>query len=163
MKEGALFNKLLITGIIEVDTIEKFNLIPQKIPQNKNVLYFKQKDFFGPKYDSAFVFKTNGINKLVLFQITRCKNTNKIVSKEEAKEDCQSIISILSKSLDITITINNCFLYFIFATEFPDKNAITYCQNHSIGTLLFSIKEEKFTTTTFSEDIKLGENHIFSR
>ena len=162
MKEGALFNKLLITGIIEVDTIEKFTLIPQKIPQNKNVLYFKQKDFFGPKYDSAFVFKTNGINKLVLFQITRCKNTNKIVSKEEAKEDCQSIISILSKSLDITITINNCFLYFIFATEFPDKNAITYCQNHSIGTLLFSIKEEKFTTTTFSEDIKLGENHIFS-
>ena len=162
MKEGSIFDKLLITGIIYVDTIAKFNLLPQKIPKNKKVLYFKQNDFFGPKYDSAIVFNKNGINKLILFQITRFKNINKIVSKEEAKEDCQSIISILSKSLDIKITINNCYLYFIFASESPDKTAITYCQNRSIGTLLFSIKEENFTTTTFSEDLKLGENNIYS-
>ena len=66
--------------------------------------------------------------------------------------------------------INTLNMFHLFEQQFPFKaiifssspSVITYCQNHSIGTLLFSIKEEKFTTTTFSEDIKLGENHIFS-
>ena len=129
------------------------------IPIDNNSLYVTQADFFAPKFDSAMILHQNGKYKLVLFQITRHKQYSKIVSKTETQNDFKVIQAILAKPpFNISVSMNDCYLYFIFAAELPDTDSISYCNTNCIGVLFFSVIQQKFFNANYNENFTICEN-----
>ena len=170
--DGIMFEKLVthaiinnkifvpINQVIEVDSVidlrekkeyeqSKLNkkntkpLCEIEITPIKAPTFFKQFLQSARHYDGAILMEEhNNEYTLILIQITLCKDSQKRITDPMLKDDFKIIKKNFESKYNITIQSDNCFLYYIFCKERPDRVTEEYCQVNNYNYVEFSLMRQ---------------------